>query len=132
MKIEYDESVDALAISFVDNPRSARTKEVAEGINLDFNAKGKLVVIEVLDASRFAPREKLRKFPSAQKDLTLAEAAEESELSSDTLRSLIHKKRLPAKKIGRDWMVSLADLYTYLESRDARGGGKKRELARAS
>jgi excisionase family DNA binding protein len=132
MKIEYDDSVDALAISFVDNPRSARTKEVAEGINLDFNAKGKLVVIEVLDASRFAPREKLRKFPSARRDLTLAEASDESDLASDTLRSLIHKKRLRATKVGRDWMVTLADLYDYLESRDARGGGKKRELARAS
>jgi excisionase family DNA binding protein len=132
MKIEYDDSVDALAISFVDNPRSARTKEVAEGINLDFNAKGKLVVIEVLDASRFAPREKLRKFPSARRDLTLAEASDESDLASDTLRSLIHTKRLRATKVGRDWMVTLADLYDYLESRDARGGGKKRELARAS
>jgi len=132
MKIEYDESVDALAISFADNPRNAHTKEVAEGINLDFNSRGKLVMIEVLDASRFAPREKLRKLPSARRDLTLTEAAEESELSADTLRSLIHKKRLPATKIGRDWMVTLADLYNYLESRDTRGGGKRRELARAS
>ena len=132
MKIEYDESVDALAISFVDTPRVRRTKEVAEGINLDFNAKGKLVLIEVLGASRFAPREKLRGFPSARKDLTLAEAAEESELSPDTLRSLIHKKRLPASKVGRDWTVTLADLYSYLDSRDARGGGKKRDLAKAS
>lgn len=131
MKIEYDDSVDALAISFVDNPRSARTKEVAEGINLDFNAKGKLVMIEVLDASRFAAPEKLCKFPSPRKDLTLAQASVESELSADTLRSLIHKKRLPATKIGRDWSVTLADLYNYLESRDSRGGGKKRELARA-
>lgn len=132
MKIEYDQEVDALAISFVDNPRSARTKEVAEGINLDFNGKGKLVAIEVLDASRFAPREKLRKFLSPRKDLTLAEASQESDLSADTLRSLINKKRLAGTKVGRDWTVSLADLYSYLESRDARGGGKKRELARAS
>ena len=55
-----------------------------------------------------------------------------SGLERDTLRSLINKKRLKATKQGRDWIVELADLYTYLESRDARGGGKKRELARAS
>lgn len=132
MKITYDPGVDALAIHFVANPKSARTEEVSEGINLDFNAKGKLVAIEILDASRFAPAATLGKLDSAREDLSLADAAEESGLSPDTLRSLIHKKRLPAAKEGRDWKVSRADLYNYLESRDARGGGKKRELARAS
>jgi uncharacterized protein YuzE len=47
MRIEYDENVDALAISFTKRPRSARTTTVAKGINLDFDAKGKLVVIEI-------------------------------------------------------------------------------------
>lgn len=131
MKIEYDENVDALAISFVENPQSSRTTQVAAGINLDFNSKGKLVVIEILDASRFAPRSKLRKLPTARQELTLADAARESGLSADTLRSLIHKKRLLASKNGRDWKVSFADLYTYLESRDTRGRGPKRELAKA-
>lgn len=131
MKIEYDENFDALAISFTEKPRSARTKKVAEGINLDFDTKGNLVVIEILDASRFASPARLRKFPSAREDLSLAEAAEESGLAADTLRSLINKKRLPGKKVGRDWKVSLADLYTYLESRDARGRGSRRELAKA-
>lgn len=131
MKIEYDKEVDALAISFVDKPRSARTKRVAEGINLDFNTKGDLVMIEILDASRFASPEKLSKLPAASHQLTLAEAAKESGLEHDTLRRLIHNGRLKATKEGRDWMVELADLYTYMESRDARGGGHRRELARA-
>jgi excisionase family DNA binding protein len=132
MKIEYDKDVDALSISFVDRPRSARTEEVSEGINLDFNSKGKLVAIEILDASRFASQESLNKLPETSTELTLAEAAKESGLEPDTLRSLINKKRLPARKVGRDWKVDLADLYNYLESRDTRGGGRKRELARAS
>jgi excisionase family DNA binding protein len=132
MRITYDQDVDALSIDFVDQPRSARTEEVFEGVNLDFNAKGKLVAIEVLDASRFASKEGLKRLPATSNEVSLAEAAKESGLESDTLRSLIHKKRLKARKDGRDWKVELADLYTYLESRDARGGGKKRELARAS
>jgi excisionase family DNA binding protein len=132
MKIEYDEDVDALAISFTKRPRSARTTTVAKGINLDFDSKGKLVAIEILDASRFASADNLRRLDSAREDLTLAEASKESGLEANTLRSLIHKKRLPATKEGRDWKVSLADLYTYLESRDTRGGGRKRELAHAS
>jgi excisionase family DNA binding protein len=132
MRIEYDADVDALAISFTKRPRSARTTTVAKGINLDFDAKGKLVVIEILNASRFASTDSLGKLDSAREELTLAEASKESGLEADTLRSLIHKKRLRATKDGRDWKVSLADLYTYLESRDTRGGGRKRELARAS
>lgn len=132
MKIEYDKDVDALAIRFVDRPRSVRTKKVAEGINLDFNSKGDLVMIEILDASRFASLERLNQLAETSHKLTLSEAAKESGLEPDTLRSLIHKGRLKARKDGRDWKVQLADLYTYLESRDSRGGGRKRELARAS
>ena len=78
MRIEYDEDVDALAISFTKRPRSARTTTVAKGINLDFDAKGKLVAIEILDASRFAAADNLRKLDSALVDLTLAEASKES------------------------------------------------------
>ena len=132
MKIEYSKDVDALAISFVDRPRSARTKKVFEGINLDFDSKGRLVMIEILDASRFASPETLSELPATSHELTLAEAAKESRLEADTLRRLINNRRLKARKVGRDWKVELADLYTYLESRDARGGGRKRELARAS
>jgi excisionase family DNA binding protein len=132
MRITYDKDVDALSIDFVDQPRSTRTEEVFEGINLDFNAKGKLVAIEILDASRFSSKEKLNDLPGTSSELSLAEAAKESGLDRATLRSLIHKKRLLARKDGRDWKVELADLYTYLESRDTRGGGRKRELARAS
>jgi excisionase family DNA binding protein len=134
MKITYDGNVDALSIQFVDRPRSARTKEVGEGINFDYNSRGKLIAIEILDASRFAARDKLEQLPKASNELTLQEAAKETkgQLEAVTLRSLINKGRLKARKVGRDWKVELADLYNYLESRDARGGGKKRELARAS
>jgi excisionase family DNA binding protein len=132
MRITYDHDVDALSIEFVDRPRSARTEEISEGINFDYSGRGKLIAIEILDASRFASAEDLKKLPATSTPLTLQEAAMESGLEADTLRSLIHKKRLKARKVGRDWKVDLAELYTYLESRDARGGGKKRETARAN
>lgn len=61
MRIKYDESVDALAISLVGRVRSAKTKAIAEGINLDYDVGGNLVAIEVLDASRFMRRKQLRK-----------------------------------------------------------------------
>src|SRR4051812_85963 len=105
MKITYDASVDALAIKFVDNPRSARTDEISEGINFDYNGRGKLVAIEILDASRFAERAALKKLPKTSNELTLQEAAKESKLEAATLRSLINKGRLKARKQGRDWFV---------------------------
>jgi uncharacterized protein YuzE len=41
MKIEYDKEVDALYIR-IQEKHVARTQEVAEGVNLDFDADGRL------------------------------------------------------------------------------------------
>ena len=50
MKIEYDNEVDALYIrlqeKYVD-----RTVEVEEGLNIDFDKSGKMIGLEVLDAT---------------------------------------------------------------------------------
>lgn len=54
-------------------------------------------------------------------ELTLAEAAERSGLASGTLRVLIHRRRIRARKRGRDWFVTLSALRAYLSSRDRRG-----------
>ena len=49
MKISYDKEVDALSIIFAD--ATATTKHLAEGIAADFDGDGKLVGLEILDAS---------------------------------------------------------------------------------
>lgn len=55
MKIEYDREVDALYIK-VQEKFVAKTQEVAEGVNLDFDVDGKLIGLEILDATeRYAP-----------------------------------------------------------------------------
>ena len=50
MEIEYDSEIDALYIrmqeKYVD-----RTVEIAEGLNLDLDENGKLIGLEVLDAT---------------------------------------------------------------------------------
>jgi uncharacterized protein YuzE len=48
MKITYDPEVDALYIRFVES--AVTTKHLAEGIAADYDAKGNLAGIEVLDA----------------------------------------------------------------------------------
>jgi uncharacterized protein YuzE len=50
VKIEYDREADALYIR-IQEKYVARTVELEEGINLDLDDKGKLIGLEVLDAT---------------------------------------------------------------------------------
>ena len=51
MKIEYDKQVDALYIR-IQEKDVARTQEVSDDVNLDFDDKGRLIGLEVLSASK--------------------------------------------------------------------------------
>ena len=51
MKIEYDKEVDALYIR-IQEKDVARTQEVSDGVNLDFDGDGRLIGLEVLGASK--------------------------------------------------------------------------------
>jgi YD repeat-containing protein len=48
MRITYDREVDALYISFPE--ATVTTKELGEGIAVDYDAEGRLAGIEILDA----------------------------------------------------------------------------------
>jgi len=50
VKIEYDKEVDALYIRLQEK-YVARTLEIEEGLNLDLDEEGKLIGLEVLDAT---------------------------------------------------------------------------------
>jgi len=50
MRVTYDEKADALYIAFGEGP--ATVKEVVEGIALDCDGEGRLLGIEILDASK--------------------------------------------------------------------------------
>lgn len=128
IRMRYDATVDALAIEFQPGTRAVRTVTSVPGIHVDFDADGKIVTMEILDASVIVPREYLE-IGSASDYLTLAEAAGESGLAPATLRVQINRGRLVALKRGRDWLVDATALFNYLESRDRRGqrtGGSKR------
>ncbi len=51
MKIEYDKEVDALYLRLQEK-YVARTLEIEEGLNLDLDEEGKLIGLEVLDATQ--------------------------------------------------------------------------------
>jgi uncharacterized protein YuzE len=59
MRITYDAEVDALYIRF--HETTVTTKELGEGIAVDFDAEGHLAGIEVLDAlARLGDKEAFR------------------------------------------------------------------------
>ncbi|HEY0300672.1 MAG TPA: DUF2283 domain-containing protein [Rhizomicrobium sp.] len=51
MKVHFDPETDAMYVIFADAP-VAETEEVRPGIMFDLDAQGRVVAIEVLNASR--------------------------------------------------------------------------------
>jgi uncharacterized protein YuzE len=51
MKTIYDPKADALYVRFAETS-VIESEEVADGVVIDFDAKGKIVAIELLDASK--------------------------------------------------------------------------------
>ena len=60
MKITYDPEVDALYIRFTLRDTTVTSKRLAEGIVADYDARGKLAGLEILDAKRFGGKDALR------------------------------------------------------------------------
>ena len=57
MRLEYDREVDALYIR-IQEKEVARTEEFEEGLNLDFDEQGRLVGVEILNATeKYNPRD---------------------------------------------------------------------------
>lgn len=50
MKTRYDSETDALYVRFADAP-VVESEEVRPGVVLDFDADGRIVAVEILDAS---------------------------------------------------------------------------------
>lgn len=121
MRITYSPRVDAMAVELAPTSRSVRTQHLSPDFALDFDVEGRLMTIEILNASLYYPSEVLARLESPARFITIEEAAEESRLAPDTLRKQIANGRLTARKHGRDWLVAGHDLWNYLESREPRG-----------
>ena len=67
MKMRYDKKEDTLCIRFNDAPYQ-ESEEIRDGIIFDYDKKGKIIAIEILDASKKLPpfmnlSAKEKKFP---------------------------------------------------------------------
>lgn len=130
MKICYDRAGDILIIQLGDLAESPGACDVAPGVYLDVTDQGKVLAIEVLDASTKYPAEQLAAIavPYTQ-PMTLLEAAMVAKTTSEALYKAILRKRLVATKQGRDWLVAEPDLMAYMASRKHAGpGSAKRSL----
>jgi len=62
IRIAYDAGVDALGVVLAKGKGRIRTLEVRPGVHLDFDAGGRCVALELLDASVHIPRTTLAKY----------------------------------------------------------------------
>lgn len=73
MKFQYDKVADALYIRFNDK-RYFESDEVSNGIVFDYDRKGKIIGIEVLDASKKFPKEFHNEFRQKRVPISFAVA----------------------------------------------------------
>jgi len=121
IEIQYDPVANALAVSFRQGAKSARMVKVSDTVNADFDSKGRLITLEILDVRWHLDAKTLAALPTVQDWLTLTQAEKESGLRTSTLRVLLNRGRLNGEKRGRDWFVDSTTLLNYMESRESRG-----------
>jgi uncharacterized protein YuzE len=69
MRFHYDKKEDALYIRFSESPYQ-KSEEIQEGIIFDYDKNGKLIGIEILDASRKFPSHLISQFLKRKLPLT--------------------------------------------------------------
>lgn len=122
MRFIYSREVDALTVELVPKGRTERMVKLGPTCNADVDAKGRLIAIEILDASTWYPKAALEQLEAPTPHyLTLAEAAAEAKLAPVTLRAQITNGKLVGMKQGRDWLVARHELWNYLENRAPQG-----------
>ena len=126
MKTTYDEHADILMIELVEDlavRRASGHKLPFGDTYLDLDQHGAILGIEIMDAGKKYPREALQQHPKPPEQLSLAEAARLAGLQPQALRKACERGRLVGQKIGRDWIITVAALNDYLNSRVHEGPG---------
>ncbi len=129
MRITYDPEVDILLVTLAED-QAAASEEIVPGVVVDYDAHQAPITLEVQHASERYPKDVLARLDLDQ-PLSLAELGREYGLVEAHLRKLANSGRLAlaARKIGRNWTATRADLEAYLESR--KYNAKQTRLSRA-
>ena len=117
MRITYSRTYDALAVELAPGP-CVESISLGPGITADIDREGRLICIEVLNASAWYSLPQLETLPSAVELITVREAARDSGFRVSTLRKHILAGRIPgARKDGRDWLLPRHELRSLLQNR---------------
>lgn len=130
MRIQYDAEVDILTIDLVDDlSESPGARELAPGLYVDVTAEGKLLSVEILDASKKYSLAELSKYPANYEDpISITQAASVANCSTEAIKKAIMRGRLRGKKIGRNWTTTIGALTEYLNSRKHEGPGSAEKV----
>ena len=115
MKLTYDEDADAVMIVLAD-AEVEETREITVGVYADYDARGRLIALELLDAGKNYDLSGAE-LDSPNPFLSLAAAGEMYGISPTTLRHQIARGVLKGVKAGRNWVVHHRDLHAYMVQR---------------
>lgn len=129
MRAVYDSRSDSLAIILAD-AEVEETKNIAPGVEVDYDLSGRVVAFEMLHASdKYDVADIVLEAPNPY--LSLKEAGELVGISPTTLRRQIARGVVPGTKVGRNWTVHHRDLFKYVTERSTKAGrarnGRKTE-----
>ena len=115
MRIQYDPAADALYVALKPRAKVDDTLDAGPGVNIDVDAKGNPVGIEVLYAVRRLGRDALLTLgvdlsglqwsPVEDRLLSTEEAAETLGVSRQYITRLAREGKLTATRAGRDWLI---------------------------
>lgn len=123
MRITLDKEADVLGIILAD-AEVEETKTIAPGVEVDYDSSGRVLAIEFLNASKKYDLDGAE-IESPKQFCSLAEAASLAGLSPVTLRHQIERGVLAGTKLGRNWVIHLDDLYSYLNERSRKAKRSK-------
>jgi hypothetical protein len=89
---------------------------MVEGIKAAANPDD-VVTPEVVAQAMESLRGRLERFGKIQPDMTLSDASAKYGIPADYLRVAISRGNLQADKVGRDWLVSDANMATFASTR---------------
>ena len=118
MRITYDREADILAILLADE-EVEETKNLAPGVEADYDSKGRILAVEFLNASKKYDLDGI-KLEDPNPYYSLAAAGAMFGLSPTTLRHQVGRGVLRGTKFGRNWVVHRDDLEDYMEKRSRR------------
>ena len=120
MKAVYDQRSDSLVVILADS-KVEETKNIAPGVEVDYDLSGRVVAFEVLHASNKCDvADIVLEAPDLY--LSLKEAGELVGISPTTLRHQIARGVVPGTKVGRNWTVHHRDVFKYATERSTKAG----------